>query len=398
MRELPSHWIWVDLGQLMTPVPVRRVAKDAPVLTFRGLRSDGTLELAPSETGSFATAMPGDIVFTKQGHVGGWVMKKVGRIPEGVGVTHVAGTLLTIRANDLVDSSFLYLWMSSPELYERVQLLVGERNGITNAILESIPVPLPPLDEQRRIVAILEDHLSRLDAGVALLARIKRQVQSLRSSWEERLIASAGGESEALGALATDVRYGTSDRCSATGLGPLVLRIPNVVGGSVSTDDAKFASYDSVGLQAQRVEVGDLLVIRTNGSRDLVGRSAVVPEGVEASFASYLIRIRVDATRVDPYWVQWILDSSRGRRQIDHLARSSAGQHNVNSASLKALGIPLPSLDSQREALNQRNEVRSSTARTLAHVDASSGRSPSLKYSLLQAAFSGQLTKKTILV
>jgi len=66
---------------------------------------------------------------------------------------------------------------------------------------------------------------------------------------------------------------------------------------------------------------GAILVIRTSGSRDLVGTCAVFHEPGEYVFASYLIRLRPNPGKANPDFIVWFLNSSLGRQQVDATSR-----------------------------------------------------------------------------
>jgi type I restriction enzyme S subunit len=82
-----------------------------------------------------------------------------------------------------------------------------------------------------------------------------------------------------LGEIALSMRYGTSVKCDYSVPGVPVLRIPNVSGGIVVLDDIKYGPLTKREINDLALSDGDLLMIRSNGSLDIVGRSAVVPVG-----------------------------------------------------------------------------------------------------------------------
>lgn len=198
-----------------------------------------------------------------------------------------------------------------------------------------------------------------------------------------------------MGELAVDAGYGTSEKCIPEGPGPAVVRIPNLVDGQIDlTHEKRIASLDA-DVARYQLEPGDLLIVRTNGSVDLIGRSAVVQAGVDAAFASYLIRYQLNPDRVDPRWAQAMLSSPAVRARIETLAASSAGQHNLSLAKLDALLLPIPSLDTQDDGLRRLSEVDDQISRMRAALTAAESRGAALRGSLLAAAFSGRLTGST---
>lgn len=282
--------------------------------------------------------------------------------------------------------------------FERDLLRDTRKAGTTVASIEmprwyAFELPLPPLGEQRRIVAILEEQLSRLDAADAYLSQALRGTDTLRT------VALAGlqeGPTASLASLATDAGYGTSVKCVENGPGPVVVRIPNLVDGVIDLRDEKRVGSPGVDVSRSMLSEGDLLIVRTNGSLDLIGRSAVVPADLDAAFASYLIRYRLRPDLVRPKWVHLMLSAPQLRLTIEKLAASSAGQHNLSLGKLDSLAIPLPPLATQDQILDKFSSLDVSRRRLVNEIRSARARSIALRRSLLAAAFSGRLTGSLI--
>ncbi len=333
---------------------------------------------------------------------------------------------------------------------------------LSAASFSRIPFPLPPLEEQRRIVAKLEALFSKLEAGVTALQRarglLKRYRQSLlrdavegklsadwrakqshalepagallervlrerRAAWEARELARlrakgmeplgeawkaryeepsapdvsslpelpAGWVWARLEQLAWDSGYGTSEKCSYEFDGIPVLRIPNISDGRITLEDVKYAGT-SEGFDHPLLP-GDLLVIRTNGSRDLIGRAAIVTEPFEEphSFASYLIRYRLLDAETMWQWIVNVWHSYPVRSWMEDKAASSAGQYNVSMGVLNNLILPIPPLEEQLfivAELERRFELLDSLESTL---ESELKRAAQLRQSALHRAFTGRL-------
>lgn len=292
-----------------------------------------------------------------------------------------------LRPVDSLDRRFLNYYLNVADYR-------GYANGttrlkLTQSAMRRIPVPVPSLPEQRRIVDLLDDHLSRLDAAEAYLAQGLRKLGALKT----KILASLHvGEMVPLGAMSVDSGYGTSAKCVPNGAGPAVVRIPNLVDGQVDLSDEKRVLDAGADVSACMLDPGDVLIIRTNGSRNLIGRSAVVQAGVDAAFASYLIRYRVRQDLVRPGWVHAMLSTPQIRGRIESLAASSAGQHNLSLGKLNPLELPVPSLVVQDAGLQHLAGIDAELSRLSAAVSDARQRATGLRSSLLVAAFSGRLT------
>ncbi|MDP1819286.1 MAG: hypothetical protein Q8K58_05255 [Acidimicrobiales bacterium] len=147
--------------------------------------------------------------------------------------------------------------------------------------------------------------------------------------------------------LSSDSGYGTSAKCGYEESGIGVLRIPNVQKGSIDLADLKRAPKSLELNDHLRLRADDLLLVRTNGSRDLIGRCAPVTQDLDYSFASYLIRFRMRSEVVDTRFVSWMLSSPTWRERLEEAAASSAGQYNLSLRTLGPLPVVVPPLAEQ---------------------------------------------------
>jgi len=345
-----------------------------------------------SEAISKYAIQPGDLLFTRYNGSRGLV-GRCARVPEHEGpIIHPDKLIRVVLRGDLVDSRFLALLTESESvrrfLEPRIKTTAGQ-SGITGKDVREIPISYPELGEQRQIVEILEDHLSRLDAAEMGLSHVLRRREILRVS---QLQAVECGAPVRLDELAVSSGYGTSTKCGYEGSGVPVVRIPNLVNGMIDMADTKYALDTSANLSSLMLEDGDLLIVRTNGSRDLIGRTAVVQSAVRAAFASYLIRFKIDRTRARPKWIRLMFETSEVRQNLESMAASSAGQYNLGLAKLNRIEIPCPSLDEQDRLIAQASEAEWKNASLLRATSDAHNRSRALRSAVLAAAFSGRLT------
>jgi type I restriction enzyme S subunit len=228
--------------------------------------------------------------------------------------------------------------------------------------LGSWPIALPPSSTQALIVDAIRRYDADLNAAIADCGVARKLLGQLR----QRTIvdAMAPHRTQKLGALVTGMKYGTSVKCTTDAEGPTVLRIPNVRRGVLDRGDLKRSTVAADQLGDSFVTDGDVLVIRTNGSRDLIGRAAAVhlDDSTEAlAFASYLIRLRPDLDVLDPSWLVMALSSPAVRIEIEAAAASSAGQRSRR-------------LHSGARYLELRPKARSSTPRMLPNLHPNSFR------------------------
>ena len=255
------------------------------------------------------------------------------------------------------------------------------------------PVPLPPLPEQRRIAAILD----QADALRAMRRESLAQLDSLTQSIFIGMFGAslASAKRTAMGELVEEFRYGTSEKSGSKGLP--ALRIPNVANGHLDLRELKTVSVEPAEFKRLQLKAGDLLFVRTNGNPENVGRCAVFEPSLVAGsgfdptefiYASYLIRARLKREAVLPVVLQQHLHVGEGRHALRAVCKTSAGQYNINTEGLGAIPIPsFPMVLQQIFAtLVQSVESLKATHRaSLAEFDA-------LFASLQHRAFAGQLS------
>jgi type I restriction enzyme S subunit len=259
-----------------------------------------------------------------------------------------------------------------------------------------IPIPLPPLAEQRRTVARIEELTALIEEARALRVKAREEAVALLNSELASIYAILVERNGAhqLGDLILNGGYGTSTKCNYEPLEGAVpvLRIPNVASERVNFDDIKYGVLSEADLKRVLIAEGDILVVRTCGSADLVGRCAVVPPLSEpTAFASYLIRLQCDPGIVSPNYLQLMLKHLRTDGQLFDFARTTAGQYNVSLGRLRAAKIPVPPLSDQRRIVAYLDGLQAQVDELAALQDATQAELDALLPSVLDQAFRGEL-------
>jgi type I restriction enzyme, S subunit len=305
--------------------------------------------------------------------------------------------------------------------------------------IEDCKFPLPPLDEQRAIVAEIEKQFTRLEAGVEAMKRLQANLKRyraavLKAACEGKLVptevelAKAEGRSYDTGEqflqrilterrknwkgrgkykepaapdatnlqelpegwvwatveqLADKVQYGHTASAIQRSSGVRFLRITDIQDRHVEWDSVPSCDISPSDLDALLLLPGDLVFARTGAT---VGKSfllkAPFPESV---FASYLIRIRPAGDYLSR-WLHAFFQSPDYWKQIRD-SSVGIGQPNVNGTKLQALRLPLPPLAEQSRIVEEL-ECRLSVIEELeATVSTNLQRATHLRQSILQKAF-----------
>ena len=135
------------------------------------------------------------------------------------------------------------------------------------------------------------------------------------------------------------IQYGTSKELNEEGNGYPTLRLNEFDSVFIQAPQKYCDKIDEATFQSLALKKDDVLICRTNGNPKLVGKSAIVPEGSDYAFASYLFRVRPKKEKVLPTTLVVYLNSRFGRAEIEkHLMVSN--QANFSPAKFKEISIP----------------------------------------------------------
>ena len=151
--------------------------------------------------------------------------------------------------------------------------------------------------------------------------------------------------------------YGTSDSLQGSDSGIPILRMGNLIDGRVSFNDVKYLAAGKVP-EELLLSTGDVLFNRTN-SAELVGKVAIFDHQVRASFASYLLRLRVEQGIGLGSWLSYLLNTETVQRRLRATATLGVSQVNINRKSLLGTAVPVPPVEEQAEIVSILNSVSS---------------------------------------
>lgn len=274
------------------------------------------------------------------------------------------------------------------ELDSLVRNLTVFKHSILNSAIRGKLVPQDPMDEP---ASALIERIQKEKEKLIADKKIKKE-KPLAPFGEDPFELPEGWTWTRLGNLFYSCMYGTSQKCTEEKKGTPVLRIPNVVSGELDFSDLKYAKFPKSELEKLSLQEGDLLVIRSNGSLNLVGTSCVYKKQEEDYlFAGYLIRLQFFVSLVEPEYIDLVLKSPFGRQQIESYAKSTSGVNNVNAQQLANLAIPLPPFKEQGKILEKVRLTYTAIKDMGSTVENDLKKAQQLKQSILKKAFEGEL-------
>ncbi len=415
MSALPSGWTESPLGEALevlldhrgkTPGKLGGDFVDSGVRAISAMHiRDGQIDFSRRERfvtfEMFERWMPerlrqGDVLMTSEAPLGSLAL-----VPAD-GPLVLSQRLFAFRGRQgYLDNRYLRWFMESPPARRQLD----ERSsgstvtGIRQAELRLLTVPIPPFNEQRRIVELVEDHLSRLDAANLYLLAAKRRLEAMVSSillnlipdetaypesWKRVTVADAG--SVGLG------RQRHPDWHRGPNMGPY-LRVANVFEDRIDTSDVMRMHWPEGTFERFKLHPGDVL-LNEGQTPDLLGRPAIYRgEPPETAFTNSLIRFRAN----DDVLPEFALLVFRRHMRAGRFKRESRITTNIahlSAARLKTVEFPIPLLEEQRRIVSAANRQLSAVKRLADELVTTKVRQANLRRSLLAAAFSGDLFER----
>ena len=285
---------------------------------------------------------------------------------------------------------YLYYWVLQFDL--RSVSNIGPVPSMRKTEVERLPIPLPPLSEQRRIVEILDQADALRKKRAEADAKAARILPALfYKMFGDPLALVTSGDGIPLGDLNVDLQNGFACGEKDVEGGIPHLRMNNI-------DDAGVLNFELIrtvpldrDVERYRLVKGDVLFMGTN-SEDKIGKTCLFlpPDDRTYLFSNHLTRLRVSDSRITPEYLAGLLHLLWSKRFFPSIAKRWVNQSTVSQSALTALRVPLPaerSLQVFTTAFQNLLSLRAQRVRSGQILDQSFA-------ILLNRAFTGDLTAK----
>ncbi|MDA9424629.1 restriction endonuclease subunit S [Bradyrhizobium sp. CCBAU 53380] len=288
-----------------------------------------------------------------------------------------------------LDSKFLYHWLTANTAYLQALGNGATFKEISKAVVERIEIPLPPLDEQGRIAAILD----KADA----LRRKRQKAKKLLGNVSDAIFVSMFGPCK------PEKAKWPSAKVSEVGIVQLgrqrapkyqtgkftrpYIRVANVYEDRIAVSDILRMDFDEADFRAYKLEEGDIL-LNEGQSTELVGRPAMWRSEIEnCCFQNTLVRFQADRNQVVPEFALALFLRYFKAGEFAKISSKTSSVAHLGAGRFAQMPFPLPPIELQREYAKHFNSVRKLKSRLAADDE----RTNELFFSLQHRAFSGQL-------
>lgn len=306
-----------------------------------------------------------------------------------------------VRANEeLVRRPYLNYYLNHLDYSPHINGTT--RQKLTKRALEAIPVPVPPIEEQDEIVAVLDRLLALVTDGDASLRRATDAAEAYRSTTLRAVLtgsmpALAPDVAEALRTAPrrplkslAGIRYGYTAKGTDEAVGPRMLRITDIQDGEVDWSAVPYCEIADEDRGTYRLAAGDVVFARlgfTTGKSYLIGQD--VPDAV---YASYLIRVRASDELIPDFLALYFQSSEYWAYVFSK--RQGIDRPALNGSILGALEVPVPPRWAQEVAVDVAQRHLATVRAMALSLEAKSAEAQHLRTSLLHQAFIGGLNRE----
>lgn len=393
------RWPMVPLGEVLIerterPTIDELIADEVPVVSKISFDT-GRINLRPdveSKTG-LILAQPGDLLVSGINAAKGAIAVHSTDADGPIAATIHYGAY-HVRP-EKADTEFLWWLLRSSTfrdlLYDHVP--GGIKTELKAKRLFKVPVPLPPVTEQRRLAA----HIDALAAKIALAQKMRED------AIQERL---------QLGSAATNIfaaniwpmitmeelvgrenlRNGISVKSTEGPDNVFCLTLASIRLGQIDCSERKPIPLSLTEANPYLIEQGDVFIVRGNGSKDLVGKAGFVSTSLPRTvFPDLFIRVPLPLNRIEPEYFVAAWNSGSVRRSIEDRAKTTSGIWKINQGHICETILPLPPIEEQRRIIAYLNTLSAKTEALKKLQAATAAQLDALLPSLLDQAFKGQL-------
>lgn len=409
MSDLPDGWEWAKIADLASSIGNGRSVPDGPddgypVLRLTAIRS-GKIDIAACKKGAWTAEEANsfrirkDDILIARGNGSKRLVGRGGIVQEDSEVAF-PDTMIRICFDETkIHPKYAVLIWDSPQVRTQIESCARTTAGIykiSQRDLREIKISLPPLDEQTRVVAAIEEQFSRLDAGVVALKKARQNLRRLRDLLPIRLLDRFGGSASASPHLMmslADISEKVVDCPHSTPKflpdGMPVIDTTCISPGVIHRDRLRYVDPESYADRIRRLppQEGDLIFAREG----TVGTTVMVPPDLHPCLGQRVMLFRPNTAKARSDYLCLVMNSELVKRQYRSKLLGSTVPH-LNVRDAKELEVPVPTLQVQTAIAMEADRITSILNAAEKSIEANLQHSSSLRSSILDAAFSGNLS------
>ena len=250
---------------------------------------------------------------------------------------------------------------------------------------------VPPIDEQKRIVKVLDETFEKIDAIKTTAETNLQNAKDLFKNFLKQTFENNEYQKIRLGDCG-DLKNGLNFSPSESGCTLRYLGVGDFK-DHFSIKDVSTLSEISLNSSPNKeylLEDGDIIFVRSNGNKALVGRSLLIyPGNVKTTYSGFCIRFRNSNSNLNSIFLLHFLKSPAARKVLQ--GKDGANIQNLNQKILGELQIPLPPLPIQKQIVAKLDSLSEKVKQLESNYKQILADCEELKKAVLKKAFNGNL-------
>jgi len=295
---------------------------------------------------------------------------KAALVPELTSEVGIGSTEFIVLSPDrsrILPAYLFYLAKSHPVHNYAISRMRGStgRQRVPNSVFrDELRIPLPPLDEQRKIASVLLTVDRAIQTTEAIIAQAKRVKRGLMQDLFQKGTAETESEETRFGPvlartpkhwdrarvrdLYSEYQLGTTERGTSENADHIpLMKMGNLRFGTWDFSEVEQIDHSDELMEKYQLKKGDLL-FNTRNTPDLVGKTAVWDSDESAVYDNNLLRLRFNDRIATGHFVNYYLSSGLGRRQLRARVHGTTSVAAIYWSDLKQVEIPIPPKDEQK--------------------------------------------------
>jgi len=406
--KLPNNWEWVKLKEIFdvrdgTHNSPKYVQEEGhPLVTSKNLKNNG-IDLSNvkyistkdfEEINKRSKVDVGDLIFAMIGTIGNPTIVKD---TPNFAIKNVA----LFKENSAKCSNYFLKYYLLSNISN--SKMIDEANGSTQKFvglnyLRNFSIPLPPVNEQKKIINILESIFSKVDQVIDLTEQNLKRLKKLNESVLDEVFKKLNSKSTiCFEDIAVFIQSGFAcNKKNEIPEGYIHLRTHNIdLNGNINLNELVKISENFVEKNKSNIKVGDILFNNTN-SVDLVGKSCVVKKDESFAYSNHITRIELKSN-FNPFFINYYLMNLQKCGYFALICNKWIGQAGINNKMLKEIRFPQIPVSKQENIVEYLDKILDKNNKLIKHYKNKLETLKKLKDSVLDCAFKGELKRAKVI-
>lgn len=388
-----NKWSKVVLGDLVKKISIKASPSEFPKAKFIGMDCIEPNTLLPSFLYDFSEFKSAGNQFKSNNVLYGRMRPYLNKVYRAKFDGVCSGEFIVLECSEKIKPDLLAYILHSREFVRFAnEKTSGDRPRITFEEIIDYPINLPPISKQDEIVSKIEEMFSEIEKGIESLKLAQQQLKVYRQAVLKR--AFEGLTQFPFEEFVESSQNGLSKRKGTKGLPYKVLRLADISNNKIDNQNPRNILMDKPEINKYKIKEDDLICIRVNGSKDLVGKLVYVSrkdENDNWAFCDHFIRFKLKSETTISKFYHYYYSTLKARKYVQDNMVTSAGQNTVSQVTIKNLMVPYADLKTQQLVVHEIESKFTVVDKMEESINQSLEQAEAMRQSVLKKAFEGKI-------